>query len=400
MALYLSSRCTGISPSATLSVNTRAKQLRAEGKHVYGFAVGEPDLPTPEYICDAAREALTLGLTRYTPVCGTPELRQAIAQKLARDNGLHYDPKEIIVSNGAKQALLNAFVAILNPGDEVLLPTPCWVSYPEMIRMAGGVPIAVRTKENEGFLPSLAQLRKKTTPRTKAIVINSPNNPTGCVYPPELLREIAEFAVEKEIYVISDEIYERLIYDGQTHVSIASFGEQIRRQTVVVNGLSKTFAMTGWRMGYAAASEDIVRAMEAYQSHATSNANSIAQYASYKALQNGESYIRAMREEYNARRDLMVKTIAGMDGVSCIVPHGAFYVMLNVGELIGRTWRGRKIEDAVALSGMLLDAVNVAVVPGDAFAATGFCRISYAVSREEIEEGLAAIGRFVEQVDA
>ena len=399
MSLYLSSRCTGISPSATLEINTRAKQLRAEGKHVYGFAVGEPDFPTPEYICDAAREALKLGLTRYTPVAGTKELRGAICEKLERDNNLHYKPTEVIVSNGAKQALLNAFVAILNPGDEVLLPTPCWVSYPEMIRMAGGVPIMVKTKEEEGFLPSLKLLEKQTTPRTKAIVINSPNNPTGCVYPPELLEKIAEFAIEKEIYVVSDEIYERLIYDGQQHVSIASFGPQIHKQAIVINGLSKTFAMTGWRMGYAAASEDIVNAMAAYQSHATSGANSIAQYASYKALQNGAAYIRAMREEYDARRQLMVAKINGMDGVSCITPHGAFYVMLNVKKLIGRTFRGEKIEDAVALSRMLLDAVNVAVVPGDAFEAPGFCRISYAVSREDIDAGLDAIGRFVGMVE-
>ena len=399
MSLYLSSRCTGISPSATLEINTRAKQLRAEGKHVYGFAVGEPDFPTPEYICDAAREALKLGLTRYTPVAGTKELRGAICEKLERDNNLHYKPSEVIVSNGAKQALLNAFVAILNPGDEVLLPTPCWVSYPEMIRMAGGVPIMVKTKEEEGFLPSLKLLEKLTTPRTKAIVINSPNNPTGCVYPPELLEKIAEFAIEKEIYVVSDEIYERLIYDGQQHVSIASFGPQIHKQAIVINGLSKTFAMTGWRMGYAAASEDIVNAMAAYQSHATSGANSIAQYASYKALQNGAAYIRAMREEYDARRQLMVAKINGMDGVSCITPHGAFYVMLNVKKLIGRTFRGEKIEDAVALSRMLLDAVNVAVVPGDAFEAPGFCRISYAVSREDIDAGLDAIAKFVGMVE-
>lgn len=399
MSLYLSSRCTGISPSATLEINTRAKQLRAEGKHVYGFAVGEPDFPTPEYICDAAREALKLGLTRYTPVAGTKELRGAICEKLERDNNLHYKPSEVIVSNGAKQALLNAFVAILNPGDEVLLPTPCWVSYPEMIRMAGGVPIMVKTKEEEGFLPSLKLLEKLTTPRTKAIVINSPNNPTGCVYPPELLEKIAEFAIEKEIYVVSDEIYERLIYDGQQHVSIASFGPQIHKQAIVINGLSKTFAMTGWRMGYAAASEDIVNAMAAYQSHATSGANSIAQYASYKALQNGAAYIRAMREEYDARRQLMVAKINGMDGVSCITPHGAFYVMLNVKKLIGRTFRGEKIEDAVALSRMLLDAVNVAVVPGDTFEAPGFCRISYAVSREDIDAGLDAIAKFVGMVE-
>ena len=399
MALYLSSRCTGISPSATLAVDTRAKQLRAQGKHVYGFGVGEPDFPTPEYICEAAREALSLGLTRYTLVAGTPELRSAIANKLEQENNLSYSPKEIIVSNGAKQSLLNAFIAILNPGDEVLLPMPCWVSYPEMIRMAGGVPIAVPTKESEGFLPNVNLLRKLTTPRTKAIVVNSPNNPTGCVYPRELLEEIAAFAVEKEIYVVSDEIYERLVYDGYEHVSIASFGDDIRKNTIVVNGLSKTFAMTGWRIGYAAASAEIVQAMEAYQSHATSGPNSIAQYAAYKALANGQEYIRAMREEYDARRKLMVETIEKMDGVSCIVPHGAFYVMLNCKELIGRGFGGRIIDDAQTLSIMLLDAMNVAVVPGDAFEAPGFCRISYAVSREDIRDGLAAIGRFIAQVD-
>ena len=310
-----------------------------------------------------------------------------------KTHGVELATNEIFISDGAKSDLGN-ILDIFGKDNVVLVPDPVYPVYVDTNVMAGRKIIFADANEANGFLPL-----PDASVKCDIIYICSPNNPTGCVYPPELLEKIAEFAIEKEIYVVSDEIYERLIYDGQQHVSIASFGPQIHKQAIVINGLSKTFAMTGWRMGYAAASEDIVNAMAAYQSHATSGANSIAQYASYKALQNGAAYIRAMREEYDARRQLMVAKINGMDGVSCITPHGAFYVMLNVKKLIGRTFRGEKIEDAVALSRMLLDAVNVAVVPGDAFEAPGFCRISYAVSREDIDAGLDAIGRFVGMVE-
>ncbi len=395
MPLSISRRCAGITPSATLAIDARAKAMKAEGQHIIGFAAGEPDFPTPEYICDAAREAIAKGETRYTASGGTIELRQAICAKLLRDNGLTYTPAQVIVANGAKQALLEAFQALLDTGDEVLLPAPCWVSYPEMIRMANGVPVYIHTTEKNGFLPTVEQIKKKITPRTKALLINSPSNPTGCVYPEALLRELADLAVEKEIFVISDEIYEQLVYDGMRHVSIASFNNQIQAQTVVVNGVSKTYAMTGWRIGYAAGPKDVIDAMNAYQSHATSNANSIAQYASVEALKNGEATIRAMREEFDARRKLMVGLIDAMPGVSCIAPKGAFYVMLNCKELLGMEYNGRRIADAMDMSALLLEEAKVAVVPGDPFDAPGYLRLSYAVSRGDIEQGLAAIGAFI-----
>ena len=395
MSLSLSRRCLGITPSATLSIDARAKALRAAGQRVIGFAAGEPDFPTPAYICDAAREALAQGMTRYTPAAGMLSLREAICAKLLRDNGLTYTPEEIIVSNGAKQALFHAFSALLDPGDEVLLPTPCWVSYPEMIRMAGGVPVFVPTREADGFLPDPGALEAMVTLRTKAIVVNSPNDPTGCVYPRPLLEALADLAVRRGLFLVSDEIYERLIYDGQTHVSIASLSEEARAQTIVVNGLSKTFAMTGWRVGYAAAPRPVIRAMTSFQSHASSAPNSIAQYASAVALQNGETHIRAMRDAFDARRRLMVRRIGEIDGLSCTTPQGAFYVMLNCQSLIGRTLGGRTITDTVALCEMLLEHGGIALVPGESFEAPGFCRLSYAVSEADIESGMDTLQAFV-----
>lgn len=399
MPLSVSRRCAGITPSATLAIDARAKALKSQGQRIISFAAGEPDFPTPGYICDAAREAISLGLTRYTPASGTLELKKAICDKFSRDNNLSYTPNQIIVSNGAKQALLNAFVALLDPGDEVLLPAPCWVSYPEMIRMAGGVPVYVQTSEESGFMPSASQLEAMITPRTKALLINSPSNPTGCIYPLSLLEEIAELAVRKEIYVVSDEIYEQLIYDGEKHVSIASINDAIKEQTIVVNGVSKTYAMTGWRIGYAAGPREVVDAMSAYQSHATSNPNSIAQYASMEALRGGERYIQTMREEFDARRKLMTGLINKIDGLSCMVPQGAFYVMANCRSLMGCFYHGKRIENAIDLSAMLLEEAKVAVVPGEPFEAPGYCRLSYAISREDIEEGVQAIENFIHKLE-
>ncbi|MCL1964659.1 MAG: pyridoxal phosphate-dependent aminotransferase [Firmicutes bacterium] len=395
MSLSLSRCVNGITPSATLAIDARAKALKAQGEHIIGFAAGEPDFPTPAYICEAAREALAKGITRYTPSSGTLELRRAICEKLSRDNGLAYTPGEIIVCNGAKHALLNACVAVLDPGDEVLLPAPCWVSYPEMIRMAGGTPVFVPTTEEENFAPSVAKLKAHLSLRTKAVIINSPSNPTGCIYEEALLAEIAAFAVENGLFVISDEIYEKLVYDGRRHVSIASLGDAIKAQTIVVNGLSKTYAMTGWRVGYAAGPGAVIEAMGAYQSHATSNPNSIAQYASVAALENGEECIRAMHDAFDARRKYMVARIEKMEDLSCITPYGAFYVMLNCTKILGRAYKGQVIKDTMAFSALLLDEAKVAVVPGDPFEAPGYCRLSYAINQADIETGLDAIEAFV-----
>lgn len=395
MPLTISRRVAGITPSATLAIDARAKAMKAAGERIIGLAAGEPDFPTPAYICEAANEAIALGKTRYTPASGTPELKQAICTKFLQDNQLTYQPDQIIVSNGAKQSLLNAFLTVLDPGDEVLLPSPCWLSYPEMIRMAGGVPVYIKTSERDGFLPSIENLQKALSPRTKAILINSPSNPTGCVYPRSLLEAIAVFAVEKELFVISDEIYEKLVYDGYQHVSIASLGKEINEQTVVVNGMSKTYAMTGWRIGYAAASKALVKGMTAYQSHATSNPNSIAQYASVVALGNGEEAIRTMHAAFDSRRKRMVEIIGGMEGISCETPHGAFYVLVNCTQLMGRSYHGKRIDSALTLSSLLLDEAKIAVVPGDPFEAPGYCRFSYATSQEDIDEGLAAMESFI-----
>ena len=336
MALTISKRCAAIAPSVTLAINAKAKEMRQQGIDVIGFGVGEPDFDTPKYICDAAKRAIDEGQTRYTPVSGTLPLRQAICKKLKKDNGLDYDPSQIIVSNGAKHSLYTALCAIIDPGDEVLIPAPAWVSYPEMVGMVDGAPVLVKADEKNDYLVTMEQLEAALTPRTKAIIINTPNNPNGNVMPRALLEKIAAFAVKNALYVISDEIYEKLIYDGEEHISIASLGDDIKAQTIVVNGVSKTYAMTGWRIGYAAGAPEVIKAMTAFQSHATSNANSIAQAAAAEALKNGEREIADMVKEFDARRILMHGLINGIDGLSANKPKGAFYAMMNISRLIGK----------------------------------------------------------------
>ena len=399
MALTISKRCEGIAPSVTLAIDAKAKEMRAQGIDVIGFGVGEPDFDTPEYICQAAHRAIDEGQTRYTPVAGILPLRQAICEKLLKDNGLHYDPAQIIVSNGAKHTLFTALSAIVDPGDEVLIPAPAWVSYPEMVGMVGGVPVLVQADERDDYLVTIDQLAAALTPRTKAIIINTPNNPNGNVMPRALLSEIAAFAVKNALYVISDEIYEKLIYDGAEHVSIASLGEDIKAQTIVVNGVSKTYAMTGWRIGYAAGPLDVIKAMTRFQSHATSNANSIAQAAAAEALKNGEKEIAAMVSKFDARRILMNDMINAIDGLSANRPKGAFYAMVNISKLIGKRCDGVEITGSVAFSDLLLEKARVAVTPAKAFGADDHVRLSYATTRENIKEGLRRIAEFVEGLE-
>ncbi len=398
MALTISEKCKGIHPSVTLAIDARAKQLRAMGLDVIGFGAGEPDFDTPRYIKSAARDALDAGMTKYTPVAGTVELRMEIQQKLLRDNGLDYEIADIIVSNGAKQCLFNALSAILDPGDEVLLPSPCWVSYPEMVRMAGGVPVMVKGDEANSFLADADALRPYVTERTKALILNSPNNPSGSVYPRALLEGIAALAVEEQFYVVSDEIYEKLIYDGEEHVSIASLGDAIRAQTIVVNGVSKSYAMTGWRIGYAAGPKAVIRAMTAFQSHATSNPNSIAQHAAAVALTNGEKFMHDSHVEFDARRRLMHQLISEIPGLSAALPKGAFYMMLNISQLIGKSLNGRVIRGSDDFAEMLLESQKVAVVPARAFGDDRYVRLSYATSRDKITLGLARIAEFVKEL--
>ena len=397
--LGISKKAEGIAPSLTLAISDEAKAMKARGIDVIGFGVGEPDFDTPAPILDAAREALAKGMTRYTPAAGTAELRRAICAKLLREDGLSYEPGQIVVSNGAKHSLFNIFQAILNPGDEVILPAPCWLSYPEMVRMADGVPVFVDAGEESGFLPTISQLRSAVTPRTKALLLNNPGNPSGAVWPESLLREIAELAVEKEFYVISDEIYQSLVYGDVKPVSIASLNEKIKAQTFVVNGVSKAYAMTGWRIGYCAGPATEMKAIASYQSQATSNPNSIAQYAAAAALNGPQDSVETMRRAFEERRDELLRLVDAIPGISCVKPDGAFYVLLNIRSLIGKICDGQVIEDSMAFSRLLLQKAHVAVVPGAAFRAEGYVRISYATGLDSIREGLRRIAEFVAGLD-
>ena len=395
MALTVSHRCQNIAPSLTLSIDARAKEMKAAGLDVIGFGAGEPDFPTPQFICDAAKEALDLGMTRYTPAAGTKALRKAICKKLERDNDMTYTYGDIVVSSGAKHSLYNVFQAIIDPGDEVLIPTPCWVSYPEMVRMAGGIPVYIPADESTGFIPTNRDIAARVTRRTKAIIITSPSNPNGSVWSKEQLQFVADLAVSHPFYVVSDEIYEKLIYDGQKHFSIAQLGEEIKAQTFIVNGMSKAYAMTGWRIGYVAGPRQEMKAMANFQSHATSNPNSIAQYAALKALEAGDECIQPMVAEFEKRRNAMVERINQIEGLSCLKPQGAFYIMLNIKQLLGRSYNGRVIESSLDFAELLLAEKEVAVVPGVAFEAEGFCRLSYAIALEQCLKGLDRIEEFV-----
>ena len=399
MPLSLSERALAISPSVTLAIDTQAKKLRAEGLDVIPFGAGEPDFCTPEYINDAGKFAIDAGITRYTAVAGTMDLRMKICDKFFRDNGLEYNPSEIIVSNGAKQVLFTALSAIINPGDEVIMPSPCWLSYPEMVRMAGGVPVMVHGNEENDFIVTADMMRPYVTEKTKALILNSPSNPNGCVWSENDLRAIADLAVEKGFYIISDEIYEKLIYDGETHHSVASFGDAIKAQTIAVNGVSKSYAMTGWRIGYAAGPKSVIKAMTSFQSHASSNANSIAQYAAATALSCGDTYIKSMITEYDVRRKLMHRMLNEIDGLSCRLPKGAFYMMLNLQKVIGRKYKGQVIDGSTKFAELLLHEKRVAVVPALAFGDDNFARLSYATSRSNVVEGCKRIAAFIAELE-
>lgn len=393
--MILSEKFSKINPSSTLAIDSKFKQMKADGLDVVGFGAGEPDFDTPKHIKDAAIEAITNNQTRYTPASGTLELKEAVCKKFKRDNNLDYKPSQIVVSNGAKHSLVNAFGAILNPGDEVIVPAPFWVSYPEMIKYCDGVPVIINTKEENDFKFTAEDFKAAITPSTKAIVINSPSNPTGMMYTEDELRAIADVAVENNIYVISDEIYEHLLYDGHKHVSIASFGDAIKELTIVVNGVSKTYAMTGWRIGFTASSEKIAKLMANVQSHTTSNPNSIAQSATVAALTGPTDELEVMKKAFDERRRYMVERINSIDGVSCRMPMGAFYVMMNISGLLGKTIAGKVINSSDDFANLFLEKCLVAVVPGTGFYAPEFVRWSYATSMENIKEGLDRLEKFL-----
>ncbi|HOV27578.1 MAG TPA: pyridoxal phosphate-dependent aminotransferase [Pseudobacteroides sp.] len=393
--MKLSTKALSISPSSTLAIDAKAKKMKADGIDVIGFGAGEPDFDTPKHIKEAAIKAINDGFTKYTPASGTLELKQAVCKKFEKDNGLIYTPSNIVISNGAKHSLVNAFQAICNVGDEVIIPAPYWVSYPEMVKLADGVPVILNTTEESGFKFTIDQLEAAITPKTKAIVINSPSNPTGMVYSKEELQAIADLAVKKEIYVVSDEIYEKLIYDGYQHVSIASFNDKIKDLTIVVNGVAKSYSMTGWRIGYTASNAKIAEIMGNVQSHATSNPNSIAQKAAEAALNGPQDEVAMMVQEFIKRRDYMVEKINSIPGLSCIKPNGAFYVMMNISKLIGKELYGVKINGSDDFANILLEKANVALVPGSGFGTDIHVRLSYATSIKNITEGLNRIEKFL-----
>lgn len=393
--MELSRKAVQISASPTLAIDSKYKAMKADGIDVIGFGCGEPDFDTPDNIKTAAVNAINDGQTKYTPASGTLALKKAICSKLKRDNGLDYKPENIVVSNGAKHSLINSFNAILNPGDEVILPAPYWVSYTEMIKMADGVPVIIQTKEEDNFKFTAEELKTAITPKTKALVLNSPSNPTGMVYSGEELREIAQIVVEHDIFVIADEIYEKLIYDGKEHVSIASFGEEIKKRTIIVNGVSKSYAMTGWRIGFTAASAEITKVMANMQSHAASNPSSISQAAALEAYNGTQDTVESMRKVFEERRNYMVDRINSINGVSCIKPEGAFYVMMNIEDILGREYYGRKITTSDEFCELLLEKSLVALVPGSGFGAEGFVRWSYATSMENIKKGLDRLEEFL-----
>ena len=393
--MMLSKKAMEISPSLTLAITAKAKKMKAEGIDVIGFGAGEPDFNTPKNIQQAAIKAIEAGQTRYTAASGIIELKEAIANKLKRDNSLTYKTSQIIISTGAKQCLANVFQAILNPGDEVLIGAPYWVSYPELVQLADGVATFVETQESNSFKLTVEALEKAVNGKTKAMILNSPNNPTGTAYTKEELEKIATFAQKHDIIIISDEIYEKLLYGESGHISIASLSEDAYNRTIVINGVSKAYAMTGWRIGYAAASEKITSLMSNIQSHTTSNPCSISQYASVEALNGDQSEVERMKQEFKKRRDFMVDRINSINNLSCVKPEGAFYVMVNISKVLNKEVDGKLIKDSLTFSDLLLEKKKVAVIPGIAFGVDDFIRLSYATSMENIEKGLNRIEDFV-----
>jgi aspartate aminotransferase len=387
----LATRAQNIGASPTLAMNARAKEMKRQGIDVLSFTVGEPDFNTPAHIAAAGIEAIREGFTRYTPAAGIPELKEAICMKLDRDNELQYEPADVIVSNGAKHSIYNALQALVDDGDEVIVPAPYWVSYPEMIKLNGGTPVIIPTAAEDGFKLRPEQLQEHITDRTKAIFINSPNNPTGAVYSRPELESLADILVPRGIVIIADEVYEKLLYDGAVFTSVAALGPEVKEHTVTVNGVSKTYAMTGWRIGYAAAPRVLAQAMANIQSHATSNPNAIAQKAAVVALTGDQTPVQKMLTEFTRRREQMVKGINAIPGMSCCKPEGAFYVFAQVASLFGKTIRERKINGSVDLAEVLLTEGHVALVPGAAFGDDRFVRFSYATSLDVIEKGLLRV---------
>ncbi len=381
----INSRLLKVVGSTTLAITARAKELKEQGKDVVSFAAGEPDFDTPDNIKDAAIKAIQSGFTKYTPSSGAEDLRIAICEKFKRDNNLDYKPGQIVVGCGAKHAIFNAVMVLCDEGDEVIIPAPYWVSYPEMVKISGGVPKYIQTRKENAFRLTPEQLEQAITPRTKLLILNSPSNPTGSVYPKKELEKIAEICVKRNIWVISDEIYEKLLYGSEPFVSIASLGKGIYDRTITINGVSKAYSMTGWRIGYAAGPAEVMSVVKNLQDHSTSNPTSISQKATLAALKSSEASIIAMRDEFKKRRDLMMSLVDGIPEISYIKPDGAFYLFCDFS----------KFGSCAEVAKKILNDVNVAVIPGDGFGAEGWIRLTFATSQDKIREGINRIKTWI-----
>lgn len=393
--LNLSRRIKKMKPSITVELTGKIGELKRQGVNIIAFNIGEPDFSTPENINEAAHKAIDQGFTKYTAVPGTLDLREAICKKLKDDNHIVYKVNEICVSTGAKQALVNAVLTICDVEDEVILPVPYWVSYIEMIRLAESTPVLVATDENNGFQLDIEKIKETITDKTRAIILNTPNNPTGAVYSETVMRELGELAVKHNFYIIADEIYEKLIYDGEKHISMASLSPEIKEKTITINGLSKAYAMTGWRLGYAAGPQEIIRGMITLQGHMTSGTNSITQEAAVEAILGPQEKVEYMKKEFDKRRKYLAKRFNVMEGIECADTKGSFYVTPNISSLFGKTYKGKTLKDSIDVANFLLEEACVAVVPGDAFGAPNIIRIAYSNSIENIQLGLDAMEKAI-----
>lgn len=388
----ISRRIGSIAESATLAVDAKAKAMKAAGRPVIGFGAGEPDFPTPDYIVEAAvAAARNPKYHRYSPAAGLPELRAAVAEKTMRDSGYQLEPSQVMVTNGGKQAVYNAFATLLDPGDEVIMPTPFWTTYPEAIRLAGGVPVEVFAGPEQGYKVTIDQLEAAVTPKTKVLLFVSPSNPTGAVYSPEQVAEIGRWAASKDLWVITDEIYEHLTYDDAVFTSIATAAPELGDKVIILNGVAKTYAMTGWRVGWMAGPLDVIKAATNLQSHATSNVSNVSQVAALAAVSGPLDAVAEMRAAFDRRRKAMVSALNAIDGVNCPVPEGAFYAYSDVRGLLGREIRGVVPHTSAELAALILEQVEVAVVPGEAFGPSGFIRMSYALGDDDLAEGVSRL---------
>lgn len=396
----VSRRAAEIAPSMTLAISAKANEMKANGERVISFGVGEPDFNTPAHIIAAAKDAMDKGYTKYVAAAGLPALKKAVCKKLSEDNGLEYKPSQIIISNGAKHSIYNALFATIDEGDEVIIPAPYWLTYPEVVKCCGGVPVFVNTKKENGFKLTAEELEGAITPKTKMLIFNSPTNPTGAVYTEEEIRAVAEVCLKHKIVVLSDEIYEKLIYTDVKPFSIAAVSPEMKELTIVVNGVSKSYAMTGWRLGYLAAPENVAKAIASFQSHATSNVNTITQYASVAALEGDTAPMEEMVKAFGERRKLMLAALDEMKllGLGYVKPDGAFYTMLVCDKFYGKSYKGNKINGSMDMANLLLEYEKVALTPGICFGADDCVRISYALAAEELLEGLRRIADFIREI--